>query len=99
MRGRQAPFVVHVAGAPEVHTSPPSAVQRCVACGAALIDNTGWLHDQVAVPEGDDSGPAWWPVTALVATDKEPGTCKPSMTYVVEQGRALDDDEQPCVLP
>lgn len=87
---RKAPFLVHVAG------SPMALVQRCIACHTILTDNTGWAEGRVAVMDGDDSGPSWWPVGQKIATDKEPGSCSASMTYVVE-GDELGDDEQPCV--
>ncbi len=105
--GRYAPYVVHVAGAPAVTpsgTSPAHALQRCVACGVTLIDNTAWLEDRVAVATfGADAGtevpdgPTWYEAGALVATDKEPGSHQASITYVVESGTPLGDDERPCV--
>lgn len=106
--GRYAPFLVHVAAAPSVvegsTNSPAAAVQRCVACGVILIDNTAWLEDRVAVATfGAEAGtevpdgPSWWPAGALVATDKEPGSHQAAITYVVEEGTPLGDDERPCV--
>jgi hypothetical protein len=93
--GRQLPpFVVHVAGKPD------GWLQRCVACGFVLTDNTAWGDRGVATRTGDEQhGLSWWPDSALVATDKEPGSCKASMTYTVEPGRVLDDDERSCVMP
>lgn len=90
---RLAPFVVHVAG------EPADWLQRCVACGVVLTDNTAWPAGRVAVAGDDDphGGPSWWPVSALVATDKVEGSNRASCTYTVEPGRALDDDERPCV--
>lgn len=85
-----APFVVHTAAMPG-----PDLIQRCVACGTVLVDNTAWAEGRVAVLAGDDRGPTWWPQAALVATDKVPGSCAPSITYTID-GRALDDDERPC---
>jgi hypothetical protein len=97
---RRAPLLlVHVAGEPT-----PDHLQRCVPCGTVLTDNTGWWEGRVAVPTlGDDdpgpAGPSWWPSGALVATDKEIGSHRASITYVVESGTPLDDDEKPCVSP
>lgn len=93
------PMLVHVAGEPG-----PDHLQRCVACGFVLTDNTAWWSEGgVAVwsPDGDaaDAGPSWWPSGALVATDKEPGSGKPSITYTVDAAIPLDDDERPCVSP
>jgi hypothetical protein len=90
-----APLVVHVAGAAD------GLVQRCVACGAELYDNRAWFEGQAAVLTGTgetEDGPSWWPVGALVATDKDGSgqpSCRPSITYVIE-GRPLEDDEHPC---
>lgn len=92
MTGRPPPLLVHVAGEPQ-----PDHLQRCVPCGTVLTDNRAWLEGNVAVMDGDDSGPSWWPAGALVATDKKPGSHQPSITYVVESGTPLDDDERSCV--
>lgn len=86
------PVLVHVAGEPQ-----PDHLQRCVPCGTVLNDNRSWWAGTVAVMDGDDTGPSWWPVGALVATDKEPGSHQPSITYVIEQSVGLDDNERPCV--
>lgn len=84
-------FLVHVAGEPG-----PDHMQRCVPCGAVLLDNRPWWEGRVAVPDGNaDRGAVWWPAGALVATDKPRNGRGVSMTYVVE-GAALDDDERPC---
>lgn len=95
---RLPPFVVHVAGAPQ-----DDHLQRCVPCGAVLTDNRGWWSEQgVAVWSSDDTapaGPSWWPAGALVATDREPGSPHASMTYVIEAGIPLGDDERSCVSP
>ncbi len=95
MSRRPPVLVVHVAGAPQ-----PDHLQRCVPCGTVLTDNRAWWSDQgVAVwsDSPDDAGPSWWPAGALVATDKQPGSTAPSITYVIEEGIPLDDDEKPCV--
>lgn len=83
------PFTVHTAGQPG-----NDHLQRCVPCGVVLTDNTAWAEGRVAVMDGDDTGPPWWPVGALVATDKIPG--RASMTYTVEGGRPLAADEAAC---
>lgn len=88
---RLAPLLVHVAGEPQ-----GDHLQYCIPCGTVLTDNRAWFTGDVAVVDGDDAGPSWWPAGALVATDKEPGSHQPSITYVVDGG-PLDDDEQPCV--
>ena len=88
------PVLVHVAGVPG-----PDHLQRCVPCGTVLTDNRGWWDGTIAVVEGDDSGPSWWPSGALIATDKQPGSDRASITYVIGQGIPLDDDEQPCTGP
>lgn len=84
------PFIVHTAAAPG-----PDMLQRCVLCGFVLTDNTAWAEGRIAVMEGDDSGPSWWPAAALVATDKTPGSAMASCTYTLD-GRGLDHDEQLC---
>lgn len=85
-------FEVHVAGEPA-----GDHIQRCVACGAVLIDNRPWWEGRVAVPVDDaaTAGPSWWPVGALVATDKRRDGTGGGMTYTVD-GRGLADDERPC---
>ncbi|WP_341719948.1 hypothetical protein QQG74_09680 [Micromonospora sp. FIMYZ51] len=83
------PFKVHIAA------PPVGLVQRCAACQLVLMDNTAWVEGRVAVIEGDDAGPSWWPVGERIATDKTEAR-QPSITYVVAAGRTLDDDEQPC---
>jgi len=91
--GRLPPFIVHVAGEPSSDHR-----QRCVPCGAVLMDNRAWYSPEgVALVDGDDRGPSWWEPGALVATDKEPGSHKASMTYLVDPAVPLDDDERPCV--
>lgn len=93
--GRRAPFIVHVAGEPSTDHR-----QRCVPCGTVLTDNRPWWsEDGVALVDGDERGPSWWPAGALVATDKEPDSHHASVTYVVDADRGLDDDERPCVTP
>lgn len=90
-----ARFEVHVAGEPG-----GDHVQRCVPCGAVLTDNRPWWEGRAVVLAGDGrDGPLWWPVGALVATDKpRDGGPGGGMTYVVDGrgGRGLDDDERSC---
>lgn len=83
------PFVVHTAAAPAGNT------QHCASCGWTLQDNTPWAEGRVAVMAGDDRGPIWWPTGARIATDHpEPGAG--GMTYAVDDGRALAEDERLC---
>lgn len=86
-------FVVHTAGAPG-----PDHVQRCVVCGLVLIDNAGWVTGDVAVLDGDDRGPSWWPVAALVGSSKRPGD-RGGVAYLRAADRPLlDDNERPCLV-
>lgn len=95
MTHRPAPLLVHVAGAPG-----DDHLQRCVPCGTVLTDNRAHFEGRRVVLVGDPADePSWWPAGALVATDKEIGSHRASITYVVESGTPLDDDEQPCVSP
>lgn len=75
-RGREPTYLVHVAAEPA-----PDNIQRCVACGAELLNNR-------------DGDTAWWPPGALIAVDKPRNGVAVQMTYVV--GDDLDDDERPC---
>lgn len=84
-----APLVVHIAAPPVGWT------QTCAACGTVLLDNSAWGDGRVAVPEGTDAEPVWWPVGERIATDKTPERTA-SITYVIEAGRPLDDDERLC---
>lgn len=84
-------FTVHAAGAPA-----PDHRQRCFSCGFVLLDNSGWDAGLVAVPDADAGrGPSWYPVGALVATDKTEER-RGGMTYVVPSERPLAGDERPC---
>lgn len=83
------PLIVHVAA------PPVGLLQRCAACQFVLMDNTAWAEGRVAVMEGDDRGMSWWPVGERIATDKT-GERRASITYVVQAGRDLDDDERVC---
>lgn len=56
--------MVHIAG---VHVQVGSQLrQRCGWCGATLID---YDLERLAVPEGQDAGPATWPAGELVRVD------------------------------
>lgn len=84
------PFTVHTA-------APPIGwVQSCAACGFVLLDNTAWSEGRVAVMEGDDRGPSWWPAGQRIGTDKTADQ-RGGMTYVVNPpARPLADDERVC---
>jgi hypothetical protein len=85
-----APFVVHVAA------PPVGMMQSCAACGFVLTDNAAWAEGRVAVMDGDDGGPSWWPVGERIATDRTGGRSA-STTYVIgPEGRPLADDERLC---
>ncbi|MEV1013766.1 hypothetical protein AB0I89_23735 [Micromonospora sp. NPDC049801] len=83
------PFTVHIAA------PPIGLLQRCAACQFVLTDNTAWAEGRVAVMDGDDTGMSWWPAGERIATDKT-GEQRASITYVVQAGRRLDDDERLC---
>lgn len=88
-------FVVHVAGAPL--RTEVELVQRCAVCGFVLLDNTGWLTGDTAVPNtGAPADPSWYPSGALVATDKTDQT-RGGMSYVHPSGQPLTAEERPCV--
>lgn len=56
--------VVHIAG---VHIQIGALIrQRCVWCGATLID---YDLRNIVVEAGDDRGPAVWPVGDLIRVD------------------------------
>jgi hypothetical protein len=84
-----SPWTVHIAG------TPVGPIQACVACGFILEDATPWLEGRVAVPDGQDASHRWWPVGALIGTDKQPGE-RGGCTFVLEEGRPLDADERMC---
>lgn len=111
-RPAQVPFVVHVAGAAVKSPASPAAgetlVQRCVACGFVLIDNTAWLAGTVAVAPLNLAaaggatvearpvdGPSWYPIGALIGTSKTDEN-QGGMTYVRPEGRPLGADERSC---
>lgn len=90
-------WIVHVAA------PPVGMTQSCAACGYTLIDNTAWAEGRVAVVEGDESGPGWWPVGERIGTtDRGEPRAVPTVpvggcTYVVgPPGRSLDTDERMC---
>ncbi|GLY08239.1 hypothetical protein [Actinoplanes sp. NBRC 101535] len=88
-----ADFIIHPAAAPQ-----DDGIQCCTTCGSLIIDNTAWYQGRVQIPEGQpDTGPAWWPEGALIATNRHHGT-SPVMSYRVE-GRPPAADEQLCETP
>lgn len=58
------------------------------------MDNTAWAEGRMAVPEGDERGPSWWPAGQRIATDK-PTPGAGGMTYVLND-RPLAEDERYC---
>jgi hypothetical protein len=90
-------WIIHVAG------PPVGAAQTCVACGYILMDNTPWIEGRVAVMEGDDSGPGWWPAGERIGTNDlgspraVPNVPVGGCTFVVgPPGRPLEADERLC---
>lgn len=81
-----APVVVHVAGTPG-----PDHIQRCVSCGAELIDNSAAM-----TLDSDERGPGWWGVGNLVAVDKPSGVRGPGVSYMVAALTDLGVRERPC---
>jgi len=75
-------WTVHAAG------EPIGMIQSCTACGHVLEDNTAWLEGRIAVMEGDDRGPAWFPAGSLIA---QSGNCS-----VTLPDRDLEADERLC---
>lgn len=80
-------IIVHVAGEPG-----DDHLQRCVVCGAVLLDNRPWHEGRAMVPAGAPDGPCWWPPSAMVATNKPHDGTGGGVTWVVDPGQLSAND-------